>query len=244
MSDENLNSVAENVQETGQAQSQAEHKEAPKMLDQDKVNEIYQAAFAKGKAKGSQETQAEYERRMAEMRSSAPQASNETQGAQVTEDLVNQLKSRLDEERQREMQAAEQARVEAHMSQIAKDFTSKLNSGKSQYEDFDSVTDGLDLAQFPHLVYFANEVDNTADVVYEMAKNPHKLANIQVLAQTSPELARREIKKLSQSITNNREAAEQHRDSNDPLSRTKPSAKAGADSGKMSIQDYKKIYRV
>jgi hypothetical protein len=92
---------------------------------------------------------------------------------------------------------------------------------------------------FPQLVYLAAQEENTPAIMYELAKNPMKLASLQTLAQTHPALAEKEMKKLALSISQNQQAVQGNVAAQPPLSRLKSSQNNGVDSGKMSVADFK-----
>ena len=81
-------------------------------------------------------------------------------------------------------------------------------------------------------------MDNTPAIIYELRKNPGKLADLAVLVERSPNMARSELTKLSESIKRNDEAKRTLQEAQDPLNRLKPSP-VGADNGKRTIRDYK-----
>lgn len=121
---------------------------------------------------------------------------------------------------------------------IAQDFISKMNAAKDKYPDFEETVAQLNLPSTPHVISWTNSLDNTADVVYEMAKNPSKFAQVLMLSHTSPELARQELSKLSNSIKKNIEASNAPQ-VNPPLSQLNPST-VGTDNGKMGVRDLRK----
>ena len=124
---------------------------------------------------------------------------------------------------------------------VAGEFVSKLETGRTKYQDFDKVMQGLDYTKIPYVIQLANMVDNTADVMYELRKNPEKIGALQNLIYTQPELAKEAMQKLSQSIKDN-EKASQTRLPNDPLSQVRHST-TGTDNGELAVRDYKKKYR-
>ena len=119
---------------------------------------------------------------------------------------------------------------------IVGEFSSKMKSGAEKYEDFEESVMNLDLSTIPEIVQLANSVGNTDEVMYDLAKNPYKIANLKTLAATSPHLARSEMNRLSQSITSNQKAKDQVSGVKEPLSKMKPSTGA-VDNGEMSIRD-------
>src|ERR1700722_4719201 len=92
---------------------------------------------------------------------------------------------------------------EEYAKRLINDFTGKLELAKGNHNDFDDVIQALNLPQHPHLVGWANGLENCAEVLYDLGNNPSKYANILMLSQTAPQLALREMQKLSDSITSN-----------------------------------------
>lgn len=121
---------------------------------------------------------------------------------------------------------------------IAYDFINKMKAAKDKYTDFDETVAQLNLPAHPQVIYWANSLDNTADVVYEIAKNPEKFATILMLSHTSPDLARRKMQELSSSLKQNEDATKLPH-VNEPLSQLKPSA-LGMDNGSMTVRDLRK----
>lgn len=127
---------------------------------------------------------------------------------------------------------------------LVNSFVSKLEAAKSKYEDFDTVAKDLNLPQIPVIWQAAEKFDNAADIVYHLGKNPTKLSQLLTVAY-SPELVRRGMQEISDSLKQN-EAASEQKQPNPPLSRQKPSNIGMGNGGKngLTVQDYKKIYRV
>ena len=150
----------------------------------------------------------------------------------------------LSEEQVRQMMRDEAAKINAQQAQmleaqrIVGEFAGKMDLGKEAYEDFDDTVKQLDLRAIPEIVQLANSVGNTADIMYDLGKNPYKIANLKVLMQTSPHLARAEMNRLSQSITANKQAVSQV-STREPLSQMKPST-GSVDSGPMTLKDMKR----
>lgn len=143
-------------------------------------------------------------------------------------------KSTADAQRNAQMESA---------NRIATEFFTKLGTGKEKYQDFEKVMSDVEFQAIPHVVELANMTDNTADLMYELAKNPSKIANIQQLIAISPKLAYAEMQKLSQSIKDN-ESAANVKLPNSPLSQLRPSSNTGADNGVLSVKDLRAKYRV
>jgi hypothetical protein len=122
--------------------------------------------------------------------------------------------------------------------QRAYSFTNKLLAAKDKHPDFEETVAALNLPENLNIVKWADNLDNTADVIYDLGKNPAKYAHILMLNQTAPELAQRELSKLSSSIKDNDKAKSQSQ-SPKPLDQLTPS-NAGTDNGKHTIRDLRK----
>jgi hypothetical protein len=168
----------------------------------------------------------------------------------VSEDQVRRMAA---EETQRlRNEWIQESRIQSQeqdAQRIASEFFTKLEAGKSTLQDFDKVMGEVDLRSIPYHVQLANMVDNTAEVMYELAKNPSKIGQLQSLididvrAGRTPKLALTEMKRLSQSLKDNAQGAK-FKSPNDPLSQL-PSSNAGTGSqGALSVGDYKRKYRV
>lgn len=140
------------------------------------------------------------------------------------------------------VQEAQRTAHEQEAQRITTDFLTKLEAGKGKYEDYDQVLGDFEFSAIPHVVQLAALVDNTADIMYDLAKNPTKIGNLQQLLQISPKLAYSEMQRLSKSLKDNENVANM-KQSNPPLSQMKPS-NTGTDNGVMSVSDYRKKYKV
>jgi len=177
------------------------------------------------------------------------QAPQQPQGV-TSEDHVRKLAAE-ETQRLREQWITE-SRVQAQeqdAQRIASEFFTKLEAGKSNLQDFDKVMGEVDLRSIPYHVQLANMVDNTAEVMYELAKNPAKIGAIQnlididVRAGRHPKLALAEVKRLSQSIKDNATGSK-YQAPNDPLRQMPPSNAGTGNQGALSVKDYKAKYRI
>ena len=200
-----------------------------KMLPQSQVNKIAAREARDAYERGKRETLAEIQRQQAQ--SQQPQQQNQQTAMQgMSEDTIRRM-------------IAEQAQEHANMAlanQTANEFVGKLRAVAPKYEDFDDVIRDLNLPEIPHVVKWANSLDNTAEVMYDIGKNPEKFANILTLAQTSPALAERAMKKLSDSIKRNAQAQSADLPS-EPLNQFQSSNLSNANTNvdSMSLNDLK-----
>lgn len=223
---------------------ESEHSE--KMLPVSRVNQLIQKAKRDGEKKMQQqleEAQAQLQQMQNGQGNQQPQqAAPQSMGGMQQlspEQIQQQIADAVKQTLMQEQKARQQEQLQKEVQEVADRYYSKMNSGKDLYEDFDAVTADFDPAAFPSLVYLANEFDNTPAIIYELQKNPSKLASLAVLVEKSPQMARTQLNRLSQSIQENLKAKNEEQDTQEPLNRMKPST-VGADTGKMGIRDLKK----
>ena len=185
-----------------------------KMLRQSEVNEIAGKVRQEAYEKGKREAESQL-------------AQNQAQGA-LTEDQIRQIVMDQAQRAQQEQMQMQQAR------QIIGDFSSKMAAGADAYPDFDQKVSALDLPKIPEIIQLANSVDNTADVMYELASKPYKVGNLISLARTAPHLAHQEAQRLSASIKANQQA-QQSIQTPEPVSQVKPTS-APAENGAMDVK--------
>lgn len=83
----------------------------------------------------------------------------------------------------------------------------------------------------------ANNFDNTADIMYELGKNPSKAVILKQLAQLNPKMGVLEIQRLSDSIKQNQNAR-QVPSAQPALSQLTPSL-TKTDNGPVTVSDYR-----
>ena len=190
------------------------------------------------------ETQEKTQRLQVEQPQYAEQKYAQTQAApqQAPQpDIRGVVAEEIQRSRQEWYDAEQRRQQESEVSRVASDFQARMRTGKDKYQDFESVTADVPFHEFPGTVWLSNLVDNTSDVMYELAKEPAKLAQLELLAQKSPALAEKQLKKISEAIKTN-EAATKMRQPNAPLEHMRPT-NAGVDSGEWSIAAAKNKYR-
>lgn len=200
-----------------------------KLLKQSEVNEIVGSAKREAYEKGKRESLAEYQKSQALVQQPNYNA-NQTIGgmSQLSDEKIRQL---INEE-------AQTMTNMAVAQKIANEFTQKMMAAKDKYPDFEQVVGELNLVDMPQIVNWANSLDNTADVMYELAKYPEKLSSVTVLAYTNPRKATVLLQKLSDSIKQNESALKQP-SASEPLSQIKPST-TGTDNGSRTVSDLRK----
>lgn len=160
--------------------------------------------------------------------------------AQPSQDNVS-----LDDMRKIANEEAEKRSEIYRGQQIINDFSQKILDGKNQYTDYEEVVAPLRLAEtmnestFAAFIRNANDMPNPADMLYDIGKNPSKLAQLTNVLRETPHLAPQAFKRLSDSIVANKTAADAKK-VNEPLSQVKNSY-TGTDSGDGTVADYRKL---
>ena len=232
------NSVMDNVSDTNQAQVQETAQQAQERLfKQSELNEIVGRAKHDAVESFKRQQQTQYAQQ-------APQ-SNQTQSSKsLSEDDVKRLTSE-ELARQRDQWTREaQEKADADIAQrIVNSYKEKIAPGKEKYEDFEAVTNNVDMRYYPNVVQLLAEyVDNSHDVIYELAKNRTKMYQLESTCAHNPQDAIYEIKRLSDSIKAN-ESSSQMKHANSPLSQQRPSNTGTDSGGTLSMKDLKRKYK-
>jgi vacuolar-type H+-ATPase subunit I/STV1 len=229
----------------------AEPSPPEKMLPASQVNELIKKAKRKGEQKMQEQLDAakqqieqlQTQQAQQQVQNTAQTGSSQQpqQGQQQgvdTQQVMQQVMQQLQQKQQEDEQKRHQEQIEQEVNQVAQQYFGKMAQGKDMFEDFEAITADFNPAEFPQLVFLANQMDNTPAIIYELRKNPGKLADLAVLVEKSPSMARNELSKLSESIKRNDDAKRNLQEPQDPLNRLKPSP-VGTDSGTKSVRDFK-----
>jgi hypothetical protein len=226
-----------------------------KTLPVSRVNEIVKKEKLEAANKARQEVEAQWAKKMEDMQAQQMQP-DDMQAQQMqaqqqapsmggmqqvdAESIKKQVMEQIMAEARAEQEAQQKEQHQKDMEKVAGEFFDKMGTGKDLYDDFEEVTGQFSPASFPQVVFLASRMDNTPDIMYELAQHPQKLATIDYLAQRDPSAAQAMLDKLSQSINQNRQAMDSNKNAQAPLSRMKGSTVGGTDTGAMSLQDLKK----
>lgn len=192
-----------------------------KVLKQSEVNELVGRVKHEAYSKGLRDAQ----------QTAQPQPQGQSMGGmpQLTEEQVRQM---IADEAMKQNQMAQ-----AHTTLT--NFAQQMHEGKQKYSDFDETVAKLgELKHYPHIVQLATGEGNAGEIMYELGKNPGKIASLTTLSYINPELAKLEMKKLSDSIKTN-EKASQAPSAAEPLSQVKAST-VGTDNGSNSVRDLRR----
>lgn len=234
------NSVMDNTSDMSQTQAEAPIQQTEKMLPQSQVNEL----IGNAKRQAAEKAVEDYKRHNTQAaQEQAPQTQEQSSVRHSSEDDIKRLAG--DEIKrhfsQLEQEAQERANVDA-ANRIVGMFRDKIVAGKDKFEDFESVTGNVAMQYYPNVVQLlAEHVDNTADVLYHLAKNRDKLYRLESLSAHNTSDAIYEIRRLADSIKSNEESS-QAKHPNAPLSQQRPS-NTGTESGSLSMSDLKRKYR-
>lgn len=234
------NSVMDNASDVSQTLVESPI-QTEKTIPQSQVNEI----VGNAKREAAEKAVEAYKRQQAQpavQTQATPQYQDQYRNMseedikRVTDDRIKSHFTELQQE------AQERSNVEA-ANRIVRMFGEKIVAGKDKYEDFESVAKSVKMENYPGVVQLlAEHVDNSADVLYHLAKNRSKLYEFERFYAEQPEDAVYEMKRLSNSMKANDEAL-QAKNANAPLSQNRPS-NTGTDSGSsLSMSDLKRKYR-
>lgn len=196
-----------------------------KLLKQSEVNELVGRIKHEAYSKGMRDAQ-----QSAPQSQPAPAAGQSMGGMPaLTDEQVRQI---IADENTKQAQMAA-----AHNT--LNSFAQQMSAGKGKYSDFDETVAKLgELRHYPHIVQMATDQGNAADIMYELGRNPGKVASLTTLAYINPDLAKLEMKKLADSIKVNEQGSNAPT-APEPLSHLKPST-VGTDNGSYSVRDLRK----
>lgn len=206
-------------------------KPVEKMFTQSQLQAIAAKEARKAEEKTEARLRAEYESRMSQNAPQPQQQASIGGMPQVNHEEIQRLIRQEAFNMSREHQA----------KQIENDWVSAMNAEKAADPEFADLYEAIGIEQQPGLILSMVGMDNKAQVVKDLAKNPSKYANILMLANSgSPKLAQIELNKLSASIKANEEAKKQPK-VDAPLSQIRPSNIGGDDGNfsNMSTTDFR-----
>lgn len=213
----------------GQNQGEAQPVIQEKMLPQSEVDRLVGAVRAKERAS----IEAQY-------RQSGGMGGVQQPEAIDKQSLIEEARKAMQEQWDARERELEEQTQRAQIDKLAADYLEKMKQGPTLYEDFKEVTKSFNPGKYPQLTLLASRMENTPDIIYDLKKNPQKLAMLHVLAMTDPEEAEIEMTKLSKSIKRNEDALANNMKSPTPLSKLKSSARAGQDTGKRTVSDLRR----
>lgn len=236
MSDEILGS-GEITPVSGDAAPASTQAPVEKTILQSEANKIIHArtreVAERAREEGYQRAVAELSARQPETPAQTPPAAQQTSPQYLT----------AEEARKIYRDESQQVRQEAIFSQAMTTFVQKMEAAKGDYSDFEDTIAPLNLPAIKPVAYLASAMENTADIMYDLGKNPHKVGNILSLLgnPATVHLAQLEMQKLSASIKANKSASNTP-SAKEPLSDITPS-NVGTGNGEMTVADWRNKYR-
>jgi hypothetical protein len=219
------------VQAGNEGQAQGSSSQSEGMVSASRMNEIVhertRAAADKGYQRGLDEANKAQASQAASSMGGMTQMSEAQYKAMAREEMSKLLEEKSSEfARQREQQK---------INDIAYSYLGKLDAATAEYPDLASRRE--ELSEFAELIPFINELDNAAGITDHLLNNGQNIASLLILAEKSPSYARRELKKLSDSIQKN-SSARNWPHVNEPLSQINSSTNT-MDSGSNTIESRK-----
>lgn len=222
------------------AMQQATQAQAPqeKMVPQSQVNDLITAKMAHAANKARAEAEAQYQQQLEALQKQQMQH-NQTVPRDMDVSAMNQhINERVNAELMSRQKQLEEDALKREMEGLSNTYHAKMDQARQAYSDFNEITADFDPTEFPKITYLVAGIENGGDVVYELSKNPAKLAEMQALVEASPKMAQAQLLRLSRSISENRnvQAQAQGQNAAAPLDRLNPSRVMGSN-GKPSIRD-------
>ena len=212
-----------------------------KTLTTSQVNDIVKREKARAAERAveqeRQKMQAQHQAELERVRAEAAGKSAPT-GEIDTTAIKQQVYKQFMQDLQKHRDEVEKEAQERELKAIADQYYLKMGKGSQLFEDFNEVMGDFEPDKFSNAVMLAAQMENTPEIMYELANNPSKLVQIDSLAKTAPKMAMKELERLSKSINQNLEAKTNNVSAPPPLSQLKSSS-VGMDSGKMTLKDFK-----
>ena len=125
---------------------------------------------------------------------------------------------------------AQKRQEQEYAQNLVQKFIQKIEPAKSAYEDFEKVTGDLNLQPYPHVVQIlAESIENSGDLLYELAKDRLKLQQLEGLAERSRTDAIVQAQRLAHAMKERREAqVSASKSPKEPLSKMLPQVNGSA----------------
>ena len=118
-----------------------------------------------------------------------------------------------------------------------------MRAAEARHPGLEAKLNELDYTHLGPVIKLVDSMDNPGDIMKELVDNPMKMGNLVTLAHTQPNMAKKAMFDLSNSIKQNQQALSQEAQASEPLGQITPS-NVGSDSGsKGAIRDFKNRYR-
>jgi hypothetical protein len=208
----------QNEVNSGQEGINSEAPEQEKLLPQSHVNKL----IAEAKSTAAQKAYAKAQADMQANAQSMPQLNSGLPSTGSGEDIRKTIADELAKHTQTLQENALRIQQQQAQEQAIAELTKKIEASKEKIPDYAEKLAEVDNFNFPggaQLLQLTNGVDNAGDVLYELAKNPHKISSL----LSSPfVIAKSQIKSLSNSIKMN-DSATDGKVPDEPLRQITPS---------------------
>lgn len=225
--------VPQGAELTGSANLELPTQATEKSVPQSKVNEILVHAKQEARERGKREALEEINK----IYSQAPSSANSSSDLD-TDSIRRMVEQATDKHIQTRVQEHEQEMRYQEGMRMAEEIKAKLAVGPSRYPDFEQEVMELSLPNMAPILKHTQGIDNLADVVYYLAKNPTQLQLLKGLDEDQPLKVPKELKKIADLLQVNEEA-KNFKFANEPLPQMSPSI-IGTDNGTLTLRDMKR----
>ena len=214
------------------------------MLNKATVSKIVERERLKAFAKGKQEALMELQQQQQAPQETAPapqQAAAPQQLGGMQQMSAADIERMIAEKAPQMLQQHIQQMKNEHMTSS---FVNKMQAAEAKYPGLEAKLNSLDYEDpaMIKIVEFANNMENTGEVMREILDNTGKMGNLLNLAR-QPQVLQQAMMELSNSIKTNQDALAQEKQAQDPMSQLKPSTSAGMDNSAMSVSDFRKMFK-
>jgi hypothetical protein len=194
-------------------------------LSQEQVNRIVAREKSRAAEAARREAESKYQQeleKLQQIRQSQAERNDNVSRDVDADAIYQQVQERFNAKMQEEQ-------MRKQMEEVASNYLRRVEDGKKAYADFEEVTKEFDPTAFPQLTFLLSGIENAGDVLYDISKNPMKLAALDRIAEKNPRLAQNELQKLAKSIAENKQAQmdAQYQQAPDPLDRLSPTRISG-----------------
>lgn len=185
-----------------------------KLVTQTEVNRIAGRVRAETAEKVRRELEAEY---------AGKTAQNSGTASLDTEKVIEEVARRLKAEQEKDQEKILESQQKQAWESVTREYNAKLTKAakSSEYADFDEVVRDFEHSNYDFVVWGANQQDNTADVVYELAKDPERAIRLEMLGRNDRKGFEKAMKKFADSVKSNKEASKKASTQSAPLPRLK-----------------------
>lgn len=194
------------------------------------IHERTKASFDKG----YERAKSEY---LAQQNTQSQNSANQQIGG-MSSPSADEIRQMIADNTQRELQRMQQMGA---WQNTAETFVNRIQAAKDKFPDLEKQLVDLGIAENPELVRIANSIDNTAEVLDFLQKNPQQLFMLSAMTENGKSrYALATMQNISSQLKSN-SLAGNTQVAPEPLSQITPST-IGKDSGKMTQADYRKMY--